>query len=132
MRTRFFSLAPLALAGALSLGAAGCFEEEEEGPAVYASSEYEPMYYDGSVVYYDDLGHPYYYSDGVAVWVPATAPLYVGYVDHWRYYGPAYHRWYAGYGWRYRGYHYPHAYYRGGYYRGGGYYHGGHGGGRHR
>ncbi len=81
----------------------GCYVEDESPPPAYVA-EYEPMYYDGYVVYYDDVGRPYYYVDGAVVWVPPTSPLYIGLVHHWRVYGPAYHRWYAHYGYRYHGY----------------------------
>jgi hypothetical protein len=83
--------------------ASGCIVEEVP-PAAYG---YEPAYYDGYVVYYDDFGRPYYYVNGAAVWVSPGAPEYVVLVGHWRHYGPAYHHWYAHYGYRYR------AYYRG-------------------
>ena len=54
--------------------------------------------------YYDDVGRPYYYAGGAVAWVPQSSPLYVGYVNHWHAYGPAYHRWYGHYGYRYRAY----------------------------
>jgi hypothetical protein len=85
--------------------ATGCYVEEGPPPA-YVSAGYEPQYYDGYVVYYDDVGRPYYYSDGAIYWVPRTSPVYFRLVNHWRVYRPAYHRWYAGHGYRYRGYRY--------------------------
>jgi hypothetical protein len=91
--------------------ASGCVAEDEAPPPAYVTG-YEPMYYDGSVVYYDDVGRPYYYLNGAVVWVPPTSPLYIGFVNHWRVYGPAYRHWYYGHnGYRYRGY------YRGGHRR---------------
>ena len=94
-----------AASGALSTG---CVVEDEVPPPAYVEG-YEPMYYDGYVVYYDDVGRPYYYLNGGVAWVPSTSPLYIGFVNHWRLYGPAYHRWYAHYGYRYHGYnHYYH------------------------
>jgi len=83
---------------------AGCYGEEQGPPPEYASSDYEPMYYDGYVVYYDDAGRPYYHENGVAIWVATSSPYYAGYVSHWRTYGRAYGRWYGSYGARYRGY----------------------------
>jgi hypothetical protein len=88
-----FSLAPLA---------SGCYVEDD--PPVYAEG-YQPQYYNGYVVYYDDGGRPYYYANGSVVWVAATDPLYFGLVNHWRVYRPAYGRWNARYGARYRGWH---------------------------
>jgi hypothetical protein len=93
-------VAMAAVFGGLS---AGCYAEEGPPPA-YADG-YEPDYYDGRVVYYDDAGRPFYYVGGAVVWVSPESPFYAGYVHHWRLYGPAYHRWYGHYGYRYRGYH---------------------------
>jgi hypothetical protein len=72
-------------------------------PPVYADG-YQPQFYDGYVVYYDAHGRPYYHVGGVVYWVPLTSPFYIGLVNHWRAYGPAYGRWYGHYGNRYRGY----------------------------
>ena len=83
--------------------ASACYVEPLPPPA-YADG-YQPQFYDGYVVYYDDVGRPFYHVDGVAVWVPATSPLYIGLVNHWRAYRPAYGRWYANHGYRYRDYH---------------------------
>ena len=108
MRIRSFVVAA-AVAGLMPMSS-GCYVEEDAPPPEYVEG-YQPMFYDGYVVYYDDVGRPYYYADGALVWVPAASPLYIGLVNHWRVYGPAYHRWYAHYGYRYRGYYR----YRGGY-----------------
>ena len=93
-----------ALAATLAVVAAGsaCYVEEVP-PPVYAYG-YEPAYYDGYVVYYDDVGRPYYYADGAAVWIGPGVPEYPRLVAHWRAYGPAYHHWYVHDGYRYRGY----------------------------
>jgi hypothetical protein len=93
----------LGLAAALmtTVSISGCYVEA--GPPVVAEG-YEPAMYDGYVVYYDEVGRPYYYANGAVVWVPPGAPAYAGLVAHWRAYGPAYHRWYSHYGYRYRAY----------------------------
>lgn len=97
------------LAGAASV-MSGCYAAVEPAP-VYTTSAvvadgYEPAYYDGYVVYYDDVGHPYYYGGGgEIVWIPASSPRYVALVNHWHAHGPAYRRWYAHDGYRYRSYH---------------------------
>ena len=112
------------------LGTTGCYVEAEEPVAV---DGYEPEYYDGRVVYYDGVGRPYYYEGGAVAWIPESSPYYAGYVNHWRSYGPAYNRWYASSGYRYRTYRGSGGYYGGhsGYrtyrsnYRGGGSYRGG-------
>lgn len=78
----------------------GCYVEAEP---VYAEG-YQPAFYNGYLVYYDAGGRPFYYERGVPVFVPVTSPFYIGLVNHWHTYGPAYGRWYAHYGARYRGY----------------------------
>lgn len=99
-----------------SVGATGCMVEGDVPPpdAPVVADGYEPAYYDGYVVYYDDYGRPYYYAGGAAVWISPGVPEYVGLVHHWHVYGPYYHRWYAHYGHAYRGYR---GYYRRGYRR---------------
>jgi hypothetical protein len=97
------SAVTVALMAAFAITGSACYVEEEAGPPEYADG-YTPEYYDGYVVYYDDVGRPYYYANGAIIWVPPTSPVYVRLVNHWRYYGPAYHRWYAHHGYRYRGY----------------------------
>jgi hypothetical protein len=88
---------------------AGCYAETGTEPVVTSSAEietdgYEPAYYDGYVVYYDGGGRPYYYNRGAVVWVSPRSPHYVGLVNHWHTYGPAYGRWYAHTGPRYHSY----------------------------
>jgi hypothetical protein len=118
---------PLALAGA-----AGCYAEAQ--PAAVTSADvgvWEPAYYDGYLVYYDDWGRPYYYGPGGAVlWVSPASPYYAGLTYHWRVYGHAYPHWYHAEGWRYRGYraspgyHAYHGYHGGPVYHGAPAYHG--------
>jgi hypothetical protein len=98
--TRSLFLALLAVMAASPV-ISGCVLEA--GPPVYAEG-YAPQYYDGYVVYYDTVGRPYYYVNGGVVWVSPAAPAYVGLTAHYRTYGPAYGRWNAGYGYRYRAY----------------------------
>jgi hypothetical protein len=102
LRTPGMKLGHLALLSflALPLASTGCYVEADTPTVAYG---YEPQYYDGRMVYYDDYGHPFYYEGGAQVWVPTTSPYYWGYVNHWRAYGPAYRRWYGAYGYRYRG-----------------------------
>jgi hypothetical protein len=97
---RSFALVAL-LAGLVPL-ASGCYVEAD-GPPEYAEG-YQPQFYDGYVVYYDDGGRPFYHVNGGVVWVPPSSPLYVGYVNHWRTYGGAYRGWYGRHGYRYRSY----------------------------
>ncbi|HSQ66467.1 MAG TPA: hypothetical protein VLM85_24770 [Polyangiaceae bacterium] len=89
--------------GAIALLGSACYGYVE--PA--AAYGYEPAYYDGYVVYYDGVGRPYYYYGGAAVYIAPTSPYYRGYVDHYRYYGPNYGRWYSNRGYQYRTYRAP-------------------------
>jgi hypothetical protein len=105
------------MAAALLLGSmavAACYAETvgPDGVAV-GNYGYEPQYFNGYMVYYDGAGRPFYYMGGAQVWIPPTSPYYAGYVGHYRAYGPAYARWYAGAGYRYQGYRGPGAYYGG-------------------
>ena len=98
----------LALALAVAAGAAlmsGCYAEATPEP-VYVEG-YQPEYYDGYVVYYDDVGRPYYYLNGGVIWIAPASPYYGRYVDHRRYNRRAYRSWYAHYGSRYRTYRRP-------------------------
>ncbi len=85
----------------------GCYAEADGTipPPEYAYG-YAPVYDNGYVVYYDDVGRPFYYGDHGAVWVFPNDPLYPGLVAHWHTFGPAYHRWYAHGGDRFRAYHF--------------------------
>jgi hypothetical protein len=102
-QVRSYVLAAL-VAGTAPLGAA-CYVEEDIGPPVYAYG-YEPVYYDGYVVYYDGGGRPYYYVNGAVAWVPPSAPIYPRLVEHYHVYGGAYTTWHSNGGYRYRGYRY--------------------------
>ena len=121
------SLVPAAALLACVCGALpACYVEPEPvtvSSGVYAGDGYEPAYYDGYLVYYDSVGRPFYYNRGAVVWVSPGSPYYGGLVNHYRLYGPAYHRWYGHYGYGYRGYRVApgyHAYHGyGGGYRGG-------------
>lgn len=103
VKIRGYALA--ALVAVLAPFAAGCYVEEAPPPA-YAEG-YEPEYYDGYVVYYDDIGRPYYYVNGAVVWIAPTSPYYARYAAHWRTYGPRYGAWYRSHGYRYHGYRHP-------------------------
>jgi hypothetical protein len=106
----FRSAVLAALVAGLGCATSACYVEDEGPPAAYAS--YEPAYYDGYVVYYDSVGRPYYYAGDRVYWVPQSSPVYVGLVNHYRYYRPYYSHWYGHYGYRYRGYRSaPRAYY---------------------
>ncbi len=68
---------------------------------------YNPMYYEGYVIYYDDIGRPMYYANGAPYYVPATYPRYQSYVQHYHTYRVPYQRWYGTHGVQYRHYRRP-------------------------
>lgn len=93
----------LGLLGLLVVGV-GCYAETGMIAAPEYAYGYPPVYYHGYVVYYDDVGRPYYYVNGAAVWVPSTVRVFPALVRHWRTYRPAYRHWYHNSGHRYRSY----------------------------
>jgi hypothetical protein len=62
---------------------------------------YQPMLYDGYVVYYTDDGIPFFWNGGVRVWVPVYARA--RYIDHWHHHNRAYRHWYSKRGHYYKG-----------------------------
>jgi hypothetical protein len=98
------NLVAVAVLGLAPIGSAACTVAELPPPE-YAEG-FDPQYYDGYVVYYDEIGRPYYYMDGSIAWVPVTSAYYGPLLHYWRLHGPAYQRWYSNYGYRYRGYRY--------------------------
>lgn len=67
---------------------------------------YQPLLYDGYVVYYTDDGVPFYWASGVRIWVPIE--FRARYISHWRTHRHAYVRWH-----QHRGHHYRSQHYRG-------------------
>jgi hypothetical protein len=61
---------------------------------------YEPILYDGYVVYYADSGIPFIWLDGSQFWIPEARRTY--YVSHYRQHRSAYHKWYSHRGEQYR------------------------------
>jgi hypothetical protein len=70
--------------------ATGCFVSAQ--PAV-VEAEYQPMYYEGQVVYYDDGGAPIYYVDEQVRYVPASYVHFGTLRTHYHNHAPAYRRW---------------------------------------
>lgn len=100
---------------------AGCYADaaypvEAEG--------WQPQYYDGYMVYYDQGGQPFYYVNGAAVWIPQSSPYYAQFNGYWRANPYAYSRWHARYGASYHSYRVSPGFH--------GSYHGGFRGGYHR
>jgi len=93
----------MALAGLLVTGCViRTVQVADDGPPVEYG--YQPVLYDGYVVYYTDAGVPFYWAGGVRVFVPVAYRPY--YVDHWRSHRAAYVRWHSHNGERYRSRHY--------------------------
>jgi hypothetical protein len=65
---------------------------------------YQPLLYDGYVVYYTDDGVPFYWMAGTRVWVPVS--FRARYISHWRSHRHSYHKWHKHRGHHYRGRHY--------------------------
>jgi hypothetical protein len=63
---------------------------------------WEPIYYDGYVVYYTDDGIPFYYMGGTQVWIPAHERYH--YTERYYQRREAYHTWYQRRGREYHGY----------------------------
>lgn len=60
---------------------------------------YQPLLYNGYVVYYDDAGIPYYWYGGSRIWIPLIERD--RYVTHYHRHHSAYRTWY-----KHRGHHY--------------------------
>ena len=108
-----FGLIP-ALIGAMSLTAVSCVFSVDPAPVSVGTSYYNPMYYNGYVVYYDSLGRPMYYVNGATYYVPSTYVHYHALTSHYVTYRSHYHRWYGAQGHRYRSYNRTHSTGRGG------------------
>jgi hypothetical protein len=65
---------------------------------------YQPLLYNGYVVYYDNSGIPFYWYGGTRVFVPVIHRD--RYVTHYRTHHRSYHRWHKHRGRQYRGRHY--------------------------
>ncbi|NUP07881.1 MAG: hypothetical protein HOW73_17685 [Polyangiaceae bacterium] len=87
---------PILLLGSLMMAASGCAVYTRPIPAAATVSvDYDPLYYDGYVVYYDTIGRPYYYIDGRTHYVPRTYVGFNAYVNYYHAHRPAYNSWYA-------------------------------------
>lgn len=94
----------LALVGAAGMSSSGCYVSAAPAEPVVATNYYTPLYYNGYVVYYDDVGRPVYYAGGVRYYIPPTYVGYNRYVVHYRTHRVHYNRWYGSRGHRYRTY----------------------------
>lgn len=66
---------------------------------VVVVTEFEPLFYDGYVVFYDELGRPFIYlADGSVFFIPATCTFYNAYTSHFRTHRAHYLRWVRSHG----------------------------------
>lgn len=54
---------------------------------------YQPMQYEGAVVYYDSVGAPIYYVDETVYYVPRTSVHYHSLSSHYRVHARGYQTW---------------------------------------
>jgi hypothetical protein len=104
---RIRSAVALALVAGAALLHVGCAPGLQHAPPAWSgpAGTYEPVYYDGYVVYFDREGRPYHYDENDApAWISTASPFYTPLIDHWARHREAYERWYAAYGARYRDY----------------------------
>jgi len=102
------------VAGIGAFGLSGCVVRPYPGRRAVVAYDYQPMLYNGYVVYYDRGGQPYYYSGSARYWVPRA---YWGrYRTHYYNHQSYYWRWYRSRGRTYRGRRYRRGYFRRGRY----------------
>jgi hypothetical protein len=83
-----------AIVAGSALALSGCYVYSEPVPAgAEVDAGYAPVYYEGNVVYYDDVGEPYVYVGAEVHYVPRTYVSYGYYRDHYRRYRTGYHHW---------------------------------------
>lgn len=110
MKQRIRSLLLMSLLWMMTVAVnAGCFvavHPYEDDVVVGPPLEYgyEPILYNGYVVYYTDEGVPFYWYNGSQFWIPdAERPMYV---THWHRHRDSYRVWYQNRGHLYRENHY--------------------------
>jgi hypothetical protein len=59
-----------------------------------AHGGYQPVYYSGYPIFYNDAGQPIYYVDGSVAYVPSSDPGYAGWVRYYQLHRGLYLRWY--------------------------------------
>jgi hypothetical protein len=69
---------------------------------VVSSANYQPMFYNGYLVFFDDWGRPFINVDGEVVFIPTTYVYYTTFVRHFRIHRARYHAWYRTHGVRLR------------------------------
>jgi hypothetical protein len=93
-----------AMVAVVGFSFSGCVVSVDPAPVSVGTSYYNPMYYNGYVVYYDTVGRPIYYVGGSMYYIPSTYVHYHALTGHYATYRGNYHRWYGAQGHRYRTY----------------------------
>jgi hypothetical protein len=78
------------VAAALALPAGGCYVYADTDPQLV---DYQPLYYEGNVVYYDEVGAPFVYVGDDVVYVPRTYRNYGVLVNHYHRHSRGYYHW---------------------------------------
>ncbi len=92
-------LAARLAAAALALGGSGCvWRARVWRPPPLVTVEpvvgaFEPMWFDGAVVYYTEDGRPFYYLGADAYYIPPEHPRYREYVVYYHSHGGGYREW---------------------------------------
>ncbi len=97
--TRSIFTAGLIAVTSLTMLAAGCVVTARPA-TVHVEASYggwTSYYYNGSLVYFDSIGRPYYYYSGRMMYVPNTWVHYHVALSSWRTNRVAYNRWHARY-----------------------------------
>jgi len=98
MRRSFFTFGLIAVTS-LTMFASGCVVTARPA-TVHVEASYggwTSYYYNGSLVYFDSIGRPYYYYSGRIMYVPATWVHYNVAISNWRTNRVAYNRWHSRY-----------------------------------
>ena len=68
-----------------------------------SSAVYQPLFYNGYLVFFDNWGRPFISVDGEVFFIPTTHVYYTTYVRHFRIHRTRYNSWYRTHGVRLRG-----------------------------
>jgi hypothetical protein len=74
---------------------------------VVSTADYQPLFYNGCLVFFDDWGRPFINVDDQVVFIPTTYVYYTTYVRHFQMHRARYHAWYRTHGVRLRGHRSP-------------------------
>ncbi|PKN25638.1 MAG: hypothetical protein CVU65_08120 [Deltaproteobacteria bacterium HGW-Deltaproteobacteria-22] len=84
-------------AGPRTHAAAHKHSESHNADRVRSYGGWTPTYYHNRLLFYDDMGQPYFYSGSTRVYISSSSPLYSAARENWRKNQYAYDRWHAVY-----------------------------------